>query len=301
MTKSITATTSLLGLFGNPVGHSTSPLFMNYALDRLGLNYVYTAFQIQPDEIEQAVRSVQVLGFRGVNITIPFKRVVIPYLHTVDRDAEKIGAVNCIVNDDGSLTGYNTDHIGFIKPLLDRGITAAGKRALVIGAGGAARAVLYALAEAQVKEIFVINRTRDNAELFVYWCREKLGFSAVHYAGKNDDTLTADERSCDLIVNTTPVGMLPDTGRAPLSEGFSFHMGQTVYDLIYNPPETSLLRRAGRQGAITINGFEMLILQGLYSLVRWFPQHEDKTLSLKGPVTDYMQNIPEDFSVGQKE
>ncbi len=296
MTESIASGTCLLGLFGNPVGHSISPLFINYALDRLGLNCVYTAFRIQRDEIEHAVRSVRVLGFRGVNVTIPFKRAVMPHLNTIDSDAQKIGAVNCIVNDNGSLTGYNTDHIGFLKPLFDRGIQVAGKRALVIGSGGAARGVLYALIRAQIKKISVINRTRERAESLVRWCREKLDFSAVRYAGDSDDALTADERSCDLIVNTTPVGMFPDTDSAPLSEGFSFQQGQAVYDLIYNPQETMLLRRAGNQGATAINGFEMLILQGLYSLMRWFPQLEENILSLKGPVIEYLQNRPEDFS-----
>ncbi len=294
MTESTADGTRLLGLFGNPVGHSISPLFMNFALDRLGLNCVYTAFRIRRDEIEQAVGSLRVLGFRGVNVTIPFKRAVIPHLNTIDDDAQKIGAVNCIVNDNGSLTGYNTDHIGFIKPLLDRGIQAMGKRALVIGSGGAARGVLYALIRAQVKKISVINRTRERAESLVHWCREKLGFSAVSYAGDSEDAL--DERACDLIVNTTPVGMYPNTDSAPLSKGFSFHTGQTVYDLIYNPRKTMLLRRAESQGVTAINGFEMLILQGLYSLVRWFPQLEENILSLKGPVIEYLQNRPEDFS-----
>jgi len=289
MKNGIRADTLLLGLFGNPVEHSISPLFMNYALDSLGVNCIYTAFRIQPENIEQAVHALRVLGFRGANVTIPFKSAVIPCLHAIDENAERIGAVNCIVNDNGSLSGYNTDHIGFIKPLSDRGIRISGKRVLVIGSGGAARAVVYSLIKAQVNKITVINRSRDRAESLVTWCRERLGFSAVRYAGENEDMLTAHEKSCELIVNATPVGMFPDTGNAPLSEAFSFHREQTVYDLIYNPEKTSLLKRAKKQGANTLNGFEMLILQGLHSLVRWFPSYEEKILSLKESVIGYMK------------
>ncbi len=292
MKNDIRADTGILGLFGNPVEHSISPAFMNYALNSLGVNCVYTAFRIQPDAIEQAVCSMRVLGIRGANVTIPFKSAVIPHLHAVDEDAERIGAVNCIVNDGGSLTGYNTDHIGFIKPLSDRGIRISGKRVLVVGGGGAARAAVYSLVKAHVKNITVINRSRDRAESLVQWCRARLGFSSVRYAGKNEDIRTAHVKSCDLIVNATPVGMFPDTGSAPLSEEFSFHRGQTVYDLIYNPEITLLLERAKKQGADTLNGFEMLILQGLYSLVHWFPSYEEQILSLKGSLIRYMKNNP---------
>ncbi len=169
MPKIITANTGLLGLFGNPVAHSVSPLFMNYTLERLGLDFVYGAFRIQPDQIEQAVNSLRTLGLRGINITIPFKRAVMAHIQSVGEDAGKIGAVNCIVNDDGFLTGYNTDYIGFMKPLSERHIPVSERSILIIGSGGAARAVVYALIKARVREISIVNRTPERAESLVRW------------------------------------------------------------------------------------------------------------------------------------
>jgi shikimate dehydrogenase len=293
MTMRITAQTRLIGLFGNPVGHSISPVFMNHALERLGLNHIYGAFLIPRKEIGPAVHSVRILGFRGVNITIPFKEEVIPHLQSIDEDACSIGAVNCIVNENGTLVGYNTDHRGFIHPLIDRGIRVAGKKALVIGSGGAARAVLYALIHAEMGEIAILNRTRKNAETLVRWCRDELGFSSIEYIGTREDGCRKAAQY-DLIVNTTPVGMSPDAEQSPLPGDFAFHSRQTVYDLVYNPPETKLLRQAKKCNATTINGFEMLILQGLYSLILWFPQHENDIMSLKRQVVEFMQGRPGD-------
>ncbi len=281
------AQTRPLGLFGNPVEHSFSPLFMNHALELLGLNYRYLAFSIEEKELKSAVHALRVFGFRGINVTIPFKRAVTHHLDRIDRLAEKMGAVNCIVNKDGILTGFNTDHHGFIKPLMDRDIAVKGRRALIIGAGGAARAVVTGLVEQNISALRVLNRTERNARLLIDWCTRTLHFAHIDFGGPASNIDPRSIQSFDLIINTTPVGMHPHCEGSPLAEGMSFGTHQTVYDLVYNPWETNLLIRARAQGATVLNGFEMLIIQGLYSLAHWFPQRADEVFSLQDCIIAY--------------
>ena len=285
------AGTGPLGLFGNPVEHSFSPLFMNHALFLLDLNYRYLAFSIEENELQHAVQALRTLKFRGVNVTIPFKRSVISRLDHVHEKARIIGAVNCIRNDEGILTGYNTDQAGFIKPLLDRDIRIRDRRALIIGAGGASRAVVTGLVHQGISHLILLNRTERNAASLVDWCREELHCNRMDYVGRPSTLEQNVLTSCDLIVNTTPVGMHPATEQSPVPDGLSFSEQQTVYDLIYNPLETRLLKRAREGGAVRLNGFEMLILQGLYSLACWFPQHEKEIFSLQHKIMDYTRRI----------
>jgi shikimate dehydrogenase len=285
------ASTGLLGLFGNPVEHSFSPLFMNHALSLLDLNYRYLAFSIEENKLQHAVQALRTLKFRGINVTIPFKRSVISHLDHVHEKARKIGAVNCIRNDEGILTGYNTDQAGFIKPLLDRDIRIRDRRALIIGAGGAARAVVTGLVDHDISHMLLLNRTERNAASLVDWCREELHYKHMDYGGKPSQLEQNILTSCDLIVNTTPVGMHPFTEQSPVPDGLSFSEQQTVYDLVYNPLETRLLKHAREGDAVRLNGFEMLILQGLYSLACWFPQHEKKMFSLQHKIVDYTRQV----------
>jgi shikimate dehydrogenase len=276
-----------LGLIGNPVEHSFSPLFMNHALSLLNLNYRYLAFTVEESGVKTALQALRTLRFRGANVTIPFKRAVLVHLDRIDNVAKKIGAVNCIRNDEGVLTGFNTDQAGFIKPLLDRGIDISGRRATVIGAGGAARAVLSGLVDHDVSHMLILNRTERNARDLIDWCTGELQFTRIDYGGPPSKLDQATLKSSELIINTTPVGMHPATGAAPLSNSLSFAAHQIVYDLIYNPLETALLSRARKGDAATINGFEMLILQGLYSLACWFPGKEREIFSLQDNIVSY--------------
>jgi shikimate dehydrogenase len=289
------ARTRLLGLFGNPVDHSFSPLFMNHALSLLNLNYRYLAFAIEETNVQTAVDALRILGFKGANVTIPFKQTVLHHLDHVDRLAKKIGAVNCIVNDEGLLTGYNTDHTGFIKPLTDRGVSIDEKCALIIGAGGAARAVLTGLIDRNISRMVLVNRTEQNARSLIDWCMGELHFTHIDYGGPPLSLDNEKLNSFDLIINTTPVGMYPATSDAPLAEGLEFTQHQTVYDLVYNPWETKLLKQARTQGATVLNGFEMLIVQGLYSLVHWFPQRAEHIFSFQKRIVEYTkQTIAEE-------
>jgi len=286
MKKSIDEHTKLVGLFGNPVEHSLSPLFMNYALEKLGVDCRYIAFTINKTDLQNALRSMRTLGFRGINITIPFKSAVIDFLDSLDQSAQRIGAVNCIVNQNGVLTGCNTDYLGFLKPLKDRGAV-NGMKALVIGSGGAARAVIYALIHEGIKTISLLNRTPKNARAVLNWCKDELAFPSIHFAGDSQGISPDFTSAFHIIVNTTPLGMYPETARCPLPENIQFHRDQTIYDLIYNPWETELLRKARASGAAVINGFEMLIIQGLYSLSHWFPVKREQIFSLQDDIIRY--------------
>jgi shikimate dehydrogenase len=281
------ARTGLIGLFGNPVEHSFSPLFMNYVLDALNLNYRYLAFSIDPDNLRIAVDSLRTLGLRGVNVTIPYKNSITGFLDDVDEGAKLIGAVNCIVNREGFLVGHNTDVHGFIKPLEDRGISPHGKRVLIIGSGGAARSVMYSLVCEKAAEINLANRTESRAASLIKWCNNTLRYREATFAGPGQKIPQKEMDTYEIIVNATPVGMHPDKAGCPVGKNIVFHSHQVVYDLIYNPPQTELLKRGEEVSARTLNGFEMLIIQGLYSLALWFPAQKRDIFSLQQDIIDH--------------
>jgi shikimate dehydrogenase len=287
MYTAIDATTGLAALYGHPVGHSLSPLFMNHAMQVLGLNCKYLAFDIEPDRLKDAITSVRALDLEGVNITIPHKHEAVRYLDNLDEDALRIEAVNCIYKRGGRLVGANTDHAGFIQPLKERGYGLRGTEALLLGCGGAARAVVYALWKEGIRKIHLMNRTPQNARNFITWCNKSLKALDIGYLGKLGTASKETAHECTLIINTTPVGMYPSEGGCPLPPDFEMHKGQVVYDLVYNPEATVLLQRAGASGAETVKGLDMLILQGMCSLSLWFPERKEEIASLSGSVLEF--------------
>jgi len=286
MSRKIDAATRMIGLLGHPVGHSLSSLFMNHAIMKLGVNARYLTFDVTPEDLGVAVEGVRALGFLGTNVTIPHKTAVIAHLNRIEEDARRIGAVNCIYRDEDLLIGTNTDHSGFINPLKKRGISFGRQDALLLGCGGAARAVVYTLLNEGVGNIHIVNRTREKAAALTEWCRGQFPESSCSYVGESGRLSQAIVDGCRLIVNTTPVGMLPNTGVCPLPDSIEIGEGQVVYDLIYNPVETKLLARARRSGAVAINGLEMLIFQGVFSLFRWFPGRREEILSLESTLLE---------------
>jgi len=280
---------ALTGLFGHPVEHSLSPLFMNYIFRTLRIKALYAAFDITPEYIKDALTSLKILNFVGVNVTIPFKRAAFEYADVLTQDSRTIGAVNCLVNRAGMLKGYNTDHLGFIAPLEHRNVPLKGSTVLLIGCGGTARSALYALVRKGVENVRLLNRTKKNARHFITWSSEKLGFSAISLIGWGEALTQPRLDEADLIVNTTPVGMFPHMEANPLHGDLTLSHRHTVYDLIYNPWKTALLRKAEREGAIAINGFEMLILQGLHSLALWFPEQREDFFGLRERVIRYVK------------
>lgn len=174
MQKSINAQTRLIGLFGDPMEHSLSPLFMNRNLELLSFNYLYLAFRINSEHLENALSAVKLLGVRSINLTIPL-------IGNIQKEREITGAVNCIVNDSGKLKGYNTDWEAFIQPLKEININFNAIKVLLIGCGGAARSVLYVLVKKGVKEVYLSNRIPKKADSFIQWARNKLNYNQIHY------------------------------------------------------------------------------------------------------------------------
>ncbi|MFC0215855.1 shikimate dehydrogenase [Paenibacillus chartarius] len=256
--------TILYGVFGDPVRHSKSPIMLNRAFRESGINAVYAAFHVAPGALGDAVRGIRALGYRGVNVTIPHKVEVMQYLDEVDEGAQVIGAVNTIVNDNGRLVGYNTDGIGYVRSLKEEnGLELAGRRVVLLGAGGAARGVGYALAREGVASLRIVNRTAERAV--------ELAAALSAYAdcaGAGMDGAAAAVRDADIVVNTTSAGMHPNVDDVPLDPEL-LHGGLVASDLIYNPLKTKFLAEAERRGAKVHGGLGMFIYQGAYAFEYW--------------------------------
>ncbi|MDH5202021.1 MAG: shikimate dehydrogenase [Nitrospirota bacterium] len=249
--------TKITGLFGYPVEHTLSPAMHNAAFDELGIDYCYVAFPVHPDSLKDAVRSIRALNLSGVNITIPHKEKVIPFLDKVDEEASFIGAVNTIVNSQGKLVGYNTDGRGFIQSLSESGISLEGKIVLVLGAGGASRAISYYLCQKAV-ELIVCDIDRGKTENLIQDLKKiRDNISSV-------DTIVNAERY-DIIINATPLG-LKNEDPLPLHTSL-LNPNQTVCDLIYK--KTQLLQDASQKGCTTLNGLGMLLWQGAFAFELW--------------------------------
>lgn len=259
-------TTGVLGVFGHPIAHSLSPSMHNAAIEALGLDYVYVPFDVAPENLRQALEGVRALGIAGVNVTIPHKSAVIPYLDEVEEDAREIGSVNTISNMGGRLVGASTDGPGFLRSLAETGFAPRGSRVVVLGAGGAGRAVTFALAKTGA-HVVVLDEAQGKAE--------QLAVEVARVAG--EDCARAEPvlarlaehlRDAELLVNCTPVGMHPRDDRMPVPAEL-LRPDLLVYDLIYNPIKTKLLTAAAAVGACTMNGVKMLVYQGAVSFRIW--------------------------------
>lgn len=262
--------TTLLGLIGYPIGHSYSPLLHNSTLRRLGLNYVYLAFSVKPGELADAVVGIRSLNIRGVNVTIPYKEEVISLLDKIDPLAERVGAVNTIVNDEGILKGYNTDVIG-IKRMIEEeaGFMIEEKNVVIVGAGGAARAVGVAVCESGAAGITIINRTHKKAKLLADFLEKTYSNLSIGYVELSVDQYYNVIKEADLLIDTTPIGMAPEIKVSPVIEPQALHRDLLVIDLVYNPAETVLLKAARDVNASCLNGEGMLLYQGIESFKLW--------------------------------
>ena len=266
--KEITGKTRVCGLIGDPVEHSISPAMHNAAFQALGLDYIYLPFRVASEDLKKAIDGMRALNLCGLNVTIPHKVAVMQYLDELDPLAEKIGAVNTIVNNDGKLKGYNTDAAGFIKALAASGMKPAGKHVALLGAGGAARAIAFALAD-NGAEITILNRKQE-----LNWAVELAARVGKAYKKKfqalelNIKALKATLADTDILVNATSVGMFPKIDDTLVPAGL-IKPGLAVYDIIYNPIETKLLKEAGQAGAKTIGGLDMLVGQGTIAFELW--------------------------------
>lgn len=254
-------------LFGDPVAHSLSPLIHNVAFRAARVDAVYRANQVCAQELEAAVEVLREPRALGANVTIPHKQTVVRYLDTLTPEAETIGAVNTVVREEGGqLRGDNTDAAGFLHGLDIAALH--GVPALIFGAGGAARAVVYALlTELQPETLTLVARRPAQAEALAADLADLDGDGALRAVPRAEAAIAV--RSSHLIVNATPLGMHPNTDGTPWTDASAFHSGQTVYDLVYAPAETRLLREAAARGAETVGGLAMLVGQAAAAFERW--------------------------------
>ena len=255
-------TTSNFGIIGYPLGHTLSPVFQNAALQHCGIDEVFEAWPTHPDDLEAKVQSFRADGFLASCVTLPHKQAVIPMIDELADTAVAVGAVNWIINDNGHLTGHNTDSPGFLRALTELGgCDPAGKSSVVFGAGGAARAIVHALKSAGVASMTIANRTLSRAgELAADFSDDRL---EIETCAMDDPNLSKIARSADLLVNTSSMGM--DGGPAPDATPVtaeSMSPNAVAYDAVYAPPMTPFLKEAEQAGAQSLRGFTMLLLQG---------------------------------------
>ena len=264
----ITAKTRICGLIGDPVEHSMSPAMHNAAFAASGLDFIYIPFRVEKERLEEAIGGMRGLNIRGLNVTIPHKVAVIPFLDGLDELAGKIGAVNTIVNEDGRLTGHNTDAGGFLRALAESGIEPAGKKVVVLGAGGAARAIAFTLAGNGASPVIMNRKLEFGWAVSLAGQLEQAFSIKVEALELNDANLEAALRPADILVNATSVGMSPGTNDTPVPRRL-LKPELAVFDVVYNPRKTRLLTEAGAAGAVTISGLEMLVWQGALAFEIW--------------------------------
>lgn len=276
MTERIDGHTLLIGLMAYPIRHSMSPTMHNNAFAKLGLNYAYIAFEVGEDRLAEAVQSIKALDMRGCNISMPNKQKIIPYLDKLDPAVEMCGAVNTVVNDDGVLTGYTTDGVGFVQSLKDEGIDIAGKKVVITGAGGAGTPVAVQSALDGAAEIKIFNQDDDkypvaqhNAELIT----EKTECTATAHHLEDQDEFKDALAKCDLYCDATNVGMGALKEESLVTDPSWFHEDMIVFDTVYSPRETKLMKVAQEAGVKHVfNGLGMMLEQGAAAFKLWTNQ-----------------------------
>ncbi|TJY43489.1 shikimate dehydrogenase [Cohnella pontilimi] len=258
--------TVLYGVIGDPVRHSKSPTMLNRAFRESGVNGIYAAFHVKPEQLQEAIAGIRALGFRGLNVTIPHKVDVMACLDEIDEAARSIGAVNTIVHDNGRLIGRNTDGIGYVRSLKEEAEPdLAGKKIVVLGAGGAARGIVWALNREEPSAIWLANRTWDKAKELAgsFDGGPASRVSALPWEQVRDACAEAD-----IVVNTTSVGMSPHIADTPIDPSW-LKPGAVASDLIYNPLTTAFLRQAQERGCRIHGGLGMFVYQGAYAFEYW--------------------------------
>lgn len=273
--KEITGHTILTGLLGSPVSHSISPMMHNESFRHLDLDYIYLAFDVGTDNLETAVNGLRAMNVRGFNLTMPNKNLMTTLCDKLSPAAEISGAVNTVVNDNGVLTGYTTDGIGYMRAVQDAGHDIIDKKMTLLGAGGAATAVLVQAALDGLSEISVFS-IRDvffeRAERIVAELNERTSCKVKLYDFSDESVLRREIGESAILTNGTSVGMAPNTDRSIITDVTMFHKDLVVSDVIYNPRETKLLKLAKESGCQTFNGLYMLLYQGAEAFKLWTGQ-----------------------------
>lgn len=267
--KKLTGHTRIVGVIGDPVAHSRSPQMHNAAFAKAGLDYVYVPFHVRPDDLAAAIAGFKAINVVGINVTLPHKQAVIPFLTSISREAELIGAVNTLTFVDGNIHGNNTDAPGVLQALDEDGNTSGtpvGEKVVVLGAGGAARAVVVALALRGVAAITIANRTVEKAVSLATEMGQKTGVS-MQGMGLTDERLPLSIRESKLLVNTATISM--DVTHPLLISADWLQPNTIVYDIVYTPPVTPLMQAATERGCQTLGGIGMLVHQGAIAFEKW--------------------------------
>ena len=269
----ITGHTRLTALLGSPVAHSISPLMHNEAFQLLDLDYTYLCFEVNEKTLPAAVDGLKACGIRGFNLTMPNKNKIVELLDELSPAARLIGAVNTVVNDDGHLTGYNTDGVGYMQAVKDAGYDITGKTITIMGAGGAATAICAQAALDGVEKIHIFARETsrfwDRTQKLAENINSTLPCKAVLHENKNTAALARAISESALLLNATSVGMAPNTEGTIIEDTSLYHPDLIVSDVIYNPRETRFLKEAREAGCRTFNGMYMLLYQGAEAFRLW--------------------------------
>lgn len=273
MTMPITGHTGLMCLLGSPCRHSISPMMHNKAFEALELDYRYLAFEVNEDALETAVSGLKSMGARGFNLTMPCKNKMVALCDTLSPAAKLIGAVNTVVNENGTLIGHNTDGIGYMQSVKDAGFDIIGKKMTLLGAGGAATAILVQAALDGVSEIAVFlrktSRFYDRAVATASSLQTETGCKITLYDFNDPELLRRELSDSAILVNGTSIGMAPDVDACPIPDADFLPDGIIVSDIIYNPKETKLLTMAREKGLPYFNGTYMLLYQGAEAFRLW--------------------------------
>jgi shikimate dehydrogenase len=282
----ITSHTKFICIIGHPIEHSLSPLMHNALFQDLNLDYIYIAFDVHPNNLKAAFDGIRALNIEGANVTIPHKQESLKYMDRLDPLAREIGALNTVKNEDGKLIGKNTDALGARKALKDAKFDLKRKSVIVLGAGGAARAICYAIKE-EIEELIIINRTYSKAKQLAIELEKDSGLS-IKLFELNNPSIVNLVQSADMLINTTPIGMYPDVGRSPLpKQALNEHLN--VFDVIYNPLETQLLKDASDKGCNILGGIDMLINQGALAF-EWWTSKKPNIRLMKKKLIEFLED-----------
>lgn len=278
--------TAVLGLIGYPLAHSLSPKMQNFAMQKMNFNGIYLPLEIKLHKLESALNTIKVLNLRGFNVTVPYKEKVIPYLDELSPEARECGAVNAIVNREGKMVGYNMDGKGFLGSLAEAELHPEGS-VIILGAGGAAKAIAYSLSRTAVNHIYLLARNLNQAQQLAEFINQKGKCRASSHL------LTYDIwnelcKKANLIINCTPVGMYPQIDESPVSSMDNVPSDTVICDIVYNPLQTKFLKMARNKKLRTLNGLTMLVYQGALSLELWTGQ--------KPPLKDMLTFLKNHFS-----
>ena len=262
----ISGKTRVCGVIGDPIEHTLSPIMHNAAFEALQIDYVFLALKVKPEEIENAIKGMLALSIHGLNVTMPHKNAVIKYLNEVDPTGKAIASVNTILNKDGRLLGFNTDGVGALNALQQNGVKLRGKKVLLLGAGGAAKAIAYTLSQ-EAEELVILNRSPKPALELADLLKQKFK-KKVKADELTPDSVKTNLADADVLINATSVGMKPNDNQTPVAPKW-LKPDLAVMDIVYNPIETKLAKDAKAAGAKVVGGVEMLIFQGAASFAIW--------------------------------